>query len=223
MEALNIREIDRNNLSENEIIERIHAGEKELYEILVRRNNQKLFRVIRSYLSDESEIEDIMQNAYLKAFEKLHQFKQNSSFSTWLIRIGINETLARLNEKAKIFRLNDVSQGKNNPIYQKLFVNKMNPENKIIQNEAKSLLEKSIDLLEMKYRNVYLLKEVEEMSVKEVSECLNISISNVKVRLHRAKAMLKERIYNETFTKVLFEFGSSRCDRLTESVMHAIL
>src|SRR5690606_28226831 len=105
MEALRINEIDNHKLKETEITERILLGEKELYEILVRRNNQKLYRVIRSYLKDEAEIEDVMQDSYIKAYIKLSQFKSESSFSTWLVRIGINEALARIREKGKLYRL----------------------------------------------------------------------------------------------------------------------
>src|SRR5690554_7315579 len=94
MEAVNIKDFKNNKIKEATIIKRILGGEKELYEILVRRNNQILYRIIRSYIKDEAEVEDIMQDSYVKAFTKLYQFKLNSAFSTWLIRIGINESLA---------------------------------------------------------------------------------------------------------------------------------
>ena len=107
MEPIKIEEVKTPQLTETDIIQRILLGEKELYEILVRRNNQKLFRVIRSYIYDASDIDDLMQITYIKAYEKLFQFKQNSQFSTWLIRIGINECLARLKEKCRILNLNE--------------------------------------------------------------------------------------------------------------------
>lgn len=101
MKTVRLNDWHTQKLGDGEIVRRILAGEKVFYEILVRRNNQTLYRVIRSYLRDEAEIEDAMQNAYLKAFSKLHQFRLESSFSTWLVRIGINEALARLQEKGK--------------------------------------------------------------------------------------------------------------------------
>src|SRR5690606_1058602 len=107
MEAIKIYDLNHHKITEPEIIKRILSGEKELYEILVRRNNQKLYRVIRSYINDESEIEDIMQNSYIKAFIKLYQFKLEASFSTWLIRIGINEALTRLKEKSKLYQMSN--------------------------------------------------------------------------------------------------------------------
>lgn len=98
--------INHQKITDEIIINRILSGEKELYEILVRRNNQKLFRIIRSYIKGQEEIEDIMQNSYIKAFTNLHQFNSNSKFSTWLIRIAINESLVVLKNKGNIIHLN---------------------------------------------------------------------------------------------------------------------
>ncbi|SNY99729.1 RNA polymerase sigma-70 factor, ECF subfamily [Flagellimonas pacifica] len=225
METIKINDLNNQKLSESEIIKRILSGEKELYEILLRRNNQKLFRVIRSYIKDGSEIEDIMQNTYLKAFEKLYQFKHSSSYGTWLIRIGINEVLARLKEKEKVVNLYQrPSEVKQNSILEIPDKNQLNPEKRIIRNEAKQFLENAIDSLSLKYRTVYMLREIEEMSINEISECLDVSKSNVKVRLHRAKNMLKERLYELTANKEdVFGFGFSRCDNITDSVMRIVL
>jgi RNA polymerase sigma-70 factor (ECF subfamily) len=224
MEAIKINDFNSHKISESGIIKRILSGEKELFEILLRRNNQKLYRVIRSYLKNNVEIEDVMQNTHLKAYEKLYQFKQDASYSTWLIRIGINEALARLREKKKIYNLNDASHKfASNTILEMPDNTQLNPENKIIIKESKQLLENAIDALESKYRMVYVLREVEEMTMKEIATCLSISVSNVKVRLHRAKSMLKEKLYEVANNKDIFEFGFSRCDKVTETVMKIIL
>lgn len=220
MEVINSKDFNNKKIKESEVIKRIISGEKELFEILLRRNNQKLYRVIRTYLKDDAEIEDVMQNSYLKAYTKLYQFKLESSFSTWLIRIGINEALARLNEKRKVYQLNEQSD---RSILEIQDPKQSNPQDKMIEREAKFLLEKAIDNLEIKYREVYILKEVEEMSLKEVSNALNITIPNVKVRVHRAKAMLKENLYElSNNDRNVFEFGFKRCDRITENVMAQI-
>lgn len=224
MEAKRINDFNSYKISDTTIVQRVIAGEKQLYEILLRRNNQKLFRVIRSYLKETQEIEDIMQNTYLKAFEKLHQFKYNSTFSTWLIRIGINEALARLKTKGRVFILNE-----NDEEYPKSKIleipnerNQLNPEQEAIRNETKIMLEKAIDNLELKYRSVYMLREIEEMSMAEISDCLNLSVANVKVRLHRAKAKIKENLFTLSASKDVFEFGFSKCDTLVEKVMQKI-
>ena len=223
MEAININDFNNHKIKEAEVIKRILGGEKELYEILVRRNNQKLYRIIRSYLKDETEIEDIMQNSYLKAFTKLYQFKLESSFSTWLIRIGINESLARLKEKGKLYFLNEHSDKlKRNTILEMPDNKQLNPQDKMIRNEAKQILENAIDQLDIKYRTVYIMKEAESMSLKEIAMALDLTIANVKIRLYRSKEMLRMKLYELTNDENIYEFGFSRCDRVTENVMKLI-
>ncbi len=223
MEAISINDFSNHTINESDVIKRILSGEKELYEILVRRNNQKLYRAVRSYIKDEAEIEDIMQDSYVKAFTKLYQFKLESTFSTWLVRIGINESLARLKEKGKLYHLNEYSDNlKINTILEIPDSKQLNPQDKMIRNEAKQLFENVIDHLDIKYRTVYILKEVEEMSLQEVAIALDITVANVKVRLHRSKEMLKEKLYEATNDNRIFEFGFSRCDRITENVMKSI-
>ncbi len=224
MKAFKIGDYRDYKISDSDVIKRVISGEKELYEILLRRNNQTLYRVIRSYLKEPEEVEDIMQNTYLKAYEKLYQFKHTSKFSTWLIRIGINEALARLKKKGRFFTLH---KSIDNSIHDKIIEipdsSQVDPEKNIIQQEAKQMLEIAIDKLDIKYKNVYILREIEGMSIAEVSDCLKLSNSNVKVRLHRAKAKIKENLYESTPKKELFEFGLRKCDNLVEKVMKAII
>lgn len=223
MEAVRINNINIHKVEESEIIKRILGGEKELYEILVRRNNQKLYRVIRSYIKDEVDIEDIMQDSYIKAFTKLYQFKLESTFSTWLIRIGINESLARLKQKGKLYSLNvQLDDLKHKKVFEIPDNKQLNPQEKMIRNEAKQLLENAIDYLDTKYKTIYMMKEVEEMSLKEIAIALDLSEANVKVRLHRSKKMLREKLYEVANDRNVFEFGFSRCDRITENVMKLI-
>jgi len=210
-------------LSDSEIIYRVIAGEKELYELLLRRNNQKLFRVIRGYIKDTYEVEDVMQDTYIKAYEKLHLYKHMSKFSTWLIRIGINEALARLKQKGKIRFIDSTSNESNtNQTISMRKNQQLSPEEIMIQQEGKFIIEKAIDLLDSKHKVVFIMKEVEGMSIKEISECLDLSTSNVKVRLHRAKAMLKEKLIEIHLKKDVFEFGFSRCDNIVSQVMKKI-
>lgn len=223
MEALKISDFNNYKVEESEIVKRILAGEKEFYEIFVRRNNQKLYRVIRSYIKDEAEIEDIMQDSYIQAFTSLHQFKLESSFSTWLVRIAINKALARLKEKGKTYNLNELSDNLRSKTLLEIPDNiQLNPQDKMIRKEAKQLLENAIDQLDTKYKTVYILREVEEMSIREIATALDLTEVNVKVRLHRSKAMLKDILYEVTNEKNIFEFGFSRCDRITDNVMKHI-
>ncbi|MFA7444439.1 MAG: RNA polymerase sigma factor [Flavobacteriaceae bacterium] len=223
MEAINISDSDNHTLKEETVIQRILDGEKELYEILIRRNNQKLYRVIRSYLNDENQIEDVMQSTYIKAYIKLHQFNQKSQFSTWLIRIAINESLAELKKKGKIVHLSDYNPDTENKFILELPDQKnLNPQEKMANQETKQLLESAIDQLDPKYRAVFIMKEVEDMSLKEIATALDLSLANVKIRLHRSKEMLKETLYRLSNNKNVFEFGFSRCDNIAKRVMAAI-
>lgn len=223
MKAIAINDFNNQKIKESEVILRILKGEKELYEILVRRNNQKLYRVVRSYLKDEAEIEDVMQNSYLKAYSKLYQFKLEASFSTWLIRIAINESLKRLKEKGKVYTIQDFPKDTTQiPVLEIPDTKRLSPQDLMIQKETKLVLENAIDALELKYRTVYILKEIEELSLKEIAQILNITVANVKVRSHRAKAMLKEKLYELSSDTSIFEFGFNRCDRITEQIMKHI-
>lgn len=208
-------------LADAEVISRITHGEKGLYEILMRRYNQTLFRAVRSYLDRQEDVEDAMQETYLKAYAKLDQFKGEAAFPTWLVRIGINESLQRL-RKSRTMRVHSDPEVRMEQLQQLPDNGQMNPEQRTIQGENKRLMEQAIDKLPETYRAVYMLREVEGMSGAEVAHCLDITESNVKVRLHRAKSMLKESIWGAHAGAAAFEFGNSHCDQLVAAVMARI-
>lgn len=207
------------DVSDEQVVARVLQGEKNYYEVLVRRHNLKLYRIARGILKEEEEIQDVMQEAYLKAFEKLYQFKGKSSFSTWLIRILINAAFARFNEQKRMPVTNIES------VKEELgFVeDDHTSDNKADMTASlRSALEKAIGSLPSRYRSVFMLRELEALSVADTAFCLDISEDNVKVRLHRAKEMLKS-ILRQGFHDVdLFEFRGPRCDMMTERVMKAI-
>jgi len=219
-----IKYLEKNSqLTDEEIVRRVIAGEKKLFELLLRRNNQKIFRVIRGYINQSDEIEDVMQDTYLKAYEKLYQYKHQSEFSTWLIRIAINEALGRLRKKGKLHQVETIGeQSKLNHIISVNETQEMSPEKLMIQKEGKILIEKLIDLLEPKYKVVFIMKEVEGMNIQEIANCLDLTKSNVKVRLHRARTFLKDKILETQLNKNIFEFGSTSCDKIVERVMNLI-
>jgi RNA polymerase sigma-70 factor (ECF subfamily) len=223
MGVLTLEKASSARLEDEVVVRRVLSGEKELFEILLRRYNQTLYRVIRGYLRDEADVEDAMQDTYLKAFDKLEQFQGKAAFSTWLIRIGINEALLRLRKLRRVRSLvsqeADVEAGK---MIQLPDPREMNPEKQAIQVETRQLLEKAIDHLPEKLRVIYILKEVEGLKNEEIARCLDISEPNVKVRLHRARTMLKETLYRISASTEIFEFGNSRCDGIVARVMHAI-
>jgi RNA polymerase sigma factor (sigma-70 family) len=224
MHALKINESDRKLLDDTTIVRRILAGEKELFELLLRRYNQKLYRVIRSYLRDADDIDDAMQETYLKAFRKLDQFRSESAFSTWLTKIGINEALYRLKKRANNRTIQLESADVDDPkIIQLPDMKASNPEKIAIGNETKKIIEHAIDSLPEKYRIAYVLKEVEGMTTNEICDTLQINETNLKVRIHRAKTMMKENLLRISADSAIFEFGNSRCDAIVTKVMSRIM
>jgi RNA polymerase sigma-70 factor (ECF subfamily) len=201
------------------VIQRILEGQTEMFEILMRRYNELLYRTIRSYIDIDADVEDTIQDTYVKAFQKLYQFKNEALFSTWLIRIGINEALQRI-RKSKKHKTVDITN--ENGTLQIADMSFMNPESNSIYKDSKAFIEKAVDALPHKYKIVYMLKEVEGMEISEISKGLDLSNSNVKVRLHRARNMMKDYILNATNTQDIFEFGNSKCDRVVENVMRRI-
>ena len=208
-------------LSDPQVVLRVLEGEKELFEILLRRYNQRLFRVIRSYINSEDDVRDIMQDAYVKAYIKLEQFNNQSSFSTWLIRIGINEALQFIRKRKRQTTNYGETESIEN-VFHLPDTNQMNPEKQAITTETRILVEQAVDRLPEKYRVVFMLHQVEGLSNPEIAECLKLTDSNVKVRLHRAKNILKEKIYKSTHDASIFEFGNHKCDRMVEGVMERI-
>ena len=206
------------NIPDRDVVRSVLSGQKERYEILMRRYNGVLYRAIRSFLNDEQEVEDAMQETYLCAYEKLKQYRGEAAFSTWLIRIGINEALKRIRmKKRQLVYSGDTEEEKYAQIPDTM---KRDPENIAIQNETRSQIELAIDSLPEKYRTVFMLREVEGISNEEIASCLDISGVNVKVRLHRAKSLLKETLSPGIR---VFEFGNERCDNLVARVMNRIM
>ncbi|MEM0518233.1 MULTISPECIES: RNA polymerase sigma factor [Aequorivita] len=208
-------------LTDSIVVQRVLEGEKELFEILMRRYNQRLFRVVRSYIYSEDDVQDILQDAYVKAFTKLYQFNNQSSFSTWLTRIAINEALQIIRKKKRQMTNYGKTESLEN-VFHLPDTNTMNPEKQAIKTETKILVEKAVDALPEKYRVVFILHQIEGLSNPEIAACLKLSDSNVKVRLHRAKNLLKEELFKTTHDPSVFEFGNHKCDVLVANVMKRI-
>ncbi len=218
---MNAIQLDRfllTKLPDSQVVQRVLEGERELFEILLRRYNQRLFRVVRSYVKSEDDVRDIMQDAYVKAFLKLDQFKNEAAFSTWLMRIAINEALQHIRKHKRLMD-NYGNQESIESIHQLADTNQMNPEKQTIKTETRMLVERAVDQLPEKYRIVFVLHQTEGLSNPEIAACLSLSDSNVKVRLHRAKTLLKEELFRTTHDASIFEFGSYKCDALVEEVM----
>ncbi len=203
-------------LSDADIVARVVAGETALFELILRRYNQRIYRTVRGIVRDESEAEDVMQQAYVNAFANLGQFAGRSSLATWLTRIAINEALARVRPRALRIAA-DVSEDAMDLIEETA----PDPEQQAVTSQLSRFVEAEIAALPERYRCVIMLREVEGLSTSETAECLGIAEDAVKTRLHRARAALRDNLYRRaglTFDR-LFTFGQSRCDVLVATVM----
>ena len=206
-------------LTDDLIINRVLLGKREYYEILIRRYNSLFYKTARGSLSKEEDIEDVMQDAYIRGFEKLHQFRKEAKFSTWLGRILINCALQHLN---KLKRKSHISiDALKSEEVERLQENSIDDNPEVGEN-LKKALESAISQLSPKYRIVFILREMEQASVADTAALLEITEENVKIRLHRAKNMLKEMLRSEVSSLDLFTFHASRCSRIASRVMNHI-
>ncbi len=206
--------------SDNELITRILQGDKNLYATIVRRYNQRLYRIGMSIINDDAEVEDAMQVTYINAYENLGKFAFRANFSTWLTRILINESLLRLKKKMRPVNMNDDIM--DNEIYRHRINQVQTPVASALNSELKAILEASIRQLPEKYRTVFIMREIEGMNTAETQECLDISEVNVKVRLNRAKALLKTSLSAFYKKEDILHFHLSRCDKMVSQVLSQI-
>ena len=207
--------IDLTDTADDDIVNRVLAGETALYEILMRRYNQRLYRVARTILRNDVEAEDIMQEAYVRAYQHLDQFAGEAKFSTWLTRIAVYEALARVRRGA---RYSDVQ------VMDNMTADTPDPERQAYDRELRIVLEGAIDSLPEPYRLVFILRSVEGLSVAETAGCLEIGVEAVKTRLHRARSLLRKDLQHRAglVTAQAFPFHLSRCDRVVEAVFRRI-
>ena len=210
--------MEKVDIKDEAIIKEILDGNINSYSKLIQKYNQRLYRLCKGYLTDEAEIEDIMQDAYIKAFINLRQFAGRSSFSTWISQILINESLQRINKinKNKEYVLDNQYTKSIN------FSDNINPETTSMNNELRNIIEKNLESLPENYRIVFLMREIEKMNVAETAEVLTISEANVKVRLNRAKELLRKSILKSYPMEELYNFNLVRCSRIANNVMKRI-
>jgi RNA polymerase sigma-70 factor (ECF subfamily) len=207
-------------LSDEALVGRIRAGKIEEFALIMRRYNQRLFRVARAITRDSSEAEDVVQHGYLSAYAHLHQFAGHSAFSTWLTRIVINEALARYRAQR---RVRDLESGELAPDWC-AGASLRSPEDDVSRAELVDLLETAIDSLPETYRAIIVLRELEGLSTQEAAECLSISEEAARVRLHRARTLLREALWQRVGAAAdeVFSFGGERCNRIVERVLARI-
>jgi RNA polymerase sigma-70 factor, ECF subfamily len=209
-------------LTDEEIITRVKAGDLALYEVIMRRYNQRLYRIARAILHDDTEAEDIMQDAYVRAYIHLHQFAGRSAFSTWLTRIAVHEALTRLRSRNRHPQV-DVTEY-DREISMKTPSNSLDPEQSASTGQLKEFLEAAVMNLPESYRTVIMLRDIEELSTAETAEALDLTEENVKVRLHRGHGMIRSWLFERigANAKEAFPFMGVRCDCVVQQVFNRI-
>lgn len=203
-------------MSDETLVTRILSGETHLYEQLMRKYNSQMYRISMSIVNDDKDAEDVMQIAYINAYRQLLNFKHQSSFNTWLTRILINESLLRKKRKMKLEKVITETTHRHKT-YQST-----TPLDDLMNKELKTILEKAVLTLPEKYRTVFVMREVQGMSTNETMEALELGESNVKIRLTRAKEMLRQELNSYWQPKEILEFNLVRCDVIVNYVMNEL-
>ncbi len=203
--------------SDEELVERVRKGDRLAFELLMRRNNRRVYRAVRTVLRDGAEVEEVMQQTYVLAFSHLDQFQGNARWSTWVCRIAFNEALARLRQRGRFVSI-DASE---DAIPGGWRAPEPDPERQVRARELGRLVEETIDGLPDIYRSVLIFREIEGLSTLETATILAVEENVVKTRLHRARGLLRDGIERRIGQQVddAYAFEARRCDRVVTAVL----
>ena len=204
-----------------ELINRIRNGERELFEILIRKNNPYLYKLGMSYGYNHEDVEDLMQETFIAAYLNLEKFEGRSSFKTWITRIMLNQCYQKAQKLSfKYEKANDTLNEKTTP----MFENNQSTDTykSVLNNELSNIVGNALISIPFEYRMVFSLRELNGMNTAETAEVLDISETNVKVRLNRAKQMLREKVEKMYTPEDIFEFNLIYCNKVADGVMKTI-
>src|SRR5215475_8714260 len=212
------------SLSDSEIVKRVRAGDRALFEILMRRHNQQIYRAARAILKNETEVEDVVQQAYISAYLHLDQFEERSRFSTWLTRIAVNEAIGRRDKTKATQSMNQRLEEDRGSVVDTFTSSEPSPEHQAYARELQRVLEQAVDELPETYRAVFMLRDIEGLSTSETGEGLGLGEEAVKTRLHRARAILRQSVASRigAVAAGAFQFQAPRCDRVVAAVLERI-
>lgn len=181
---------------EGDLIARAKAGDDTAFTELLSRYERKIYRLAKNITQNDEDAEDVMQEAFLKAYSHLDSFQGNSKFYTWIVRIAVNESLMKLRKRKsdKLVSLDEQVDTGEDMVPREIAVWEDNPEAQYSQEELRGILDKSVESLAPIFRSVFVLRDIEDLSTEETSEALGISIPAVKSRLLRARLQLRERL-----------------------------
>lgn len=219
MHVVNAATLNRwSTMSDEQVVSEVLDGHTALFEVLMRRHNERVYRVARAVLHDDTEAEDVMQQAYDNAYTHLRQFDGRAAFATWLTRIVLNEALARARRRGR-YQSIDVGDGAMEHVVP--LRSRDTPERQTFNGELRDLLESAIDALPDGFREAFMLRDVEGLSTAATAECLGISEDAVKTRLSRARSTLRRDLADRmgAVTADTFRFMRPRCDRVVAAVL----
>jgi RNA polymerase sigma-70 factor (ECF subfamily) len=206
--------------SEEEIIQKILDGELALFEILIRRYNAILYKIARSYNFNHDEAQDLLQETHIAAYQNLKKFESRSSYKTWIAKIMVNKCLYKLSYGSSKYELpHQIADENSQPMFSS---KKQSTEANVLNRELSAILEKSLEKIPVHYRTVFILREVEGLSVAETADMLNLTPVNVKVRLNRAKTLLQKELEKYYSKAQLYDFNLIYCDVVVKNVFAAI-
>jgi RNA polymerase sigma-70 factor (ECF subfamily) len=214
--------------SEAKLVERARRGDVLAFRIIMERHNQRLYRIARALMKDDSEAEDVVQESYLRAFSNISKFRGTALLSTWLTRIVLNEAIGRKRKQRPTISLDDLDsvQGMSAQIIRfPTMIVETDPERLTAQSEIRKLLENAIDALPESFRLVFVMRDVQEMTIEETASTLGIRPETVKTRLHRARRLLRQSLDGRLAStlKGTFPFEGARCDRITNFVLSRVI
>jgi RNA polymerase sigma-70 factor (ECF subfamily) len=205
-----------------ELAQRAADGDEAAFEAIMRRHNRLLFRTARSMLKSDAEVEDVLQEGYLRAWRALGGFRSDARLSTWLVRIVVNEALGHMRKKeAPIIPLDAAMTSFEPEVQTSLTADaERQPEGAAMRAELRRMMEARIDMLPEAFRTVFVLRAVQEMSVEEVAQALEIPEATVRTRFFRARSLLRERLASDIDVSLsdAFNFDGERCDRIVAAV-----
>jgi RNA polymerase sigma-70 factor (ECF subfamily) len=222
MRQAHIPQIAPAESGDTELVRRALARDETAVRAIMQANNRRLYRLARGILRNDSEAEDVVQEAYVRAFTHLESFRGDSSLSTWLSRIAMNEALGRLRRRRPTVELDALPQGAlEAEIIQFPLAASADPEKSMAQREIQAVVEHAIDELPETFRLVFITRVIEGMNVEETAEILSLKPETVKSRLHRARNMLRDIVEKKIGPVVMeaFPFAGKRCERLTDAVL----
>ena len=207
------RLVPPSTLTDEEIVARVLSGERPLFELLLRRHNERIYRTVRSVLRNEAEVEDAMQEAYVHAFQHLGEFAGRSRLSTWLTRIALNEALARSRRVRPDAAGDEQMERVADP--------RTTPEQRASDAELQRFLVEAVDGLPEHFRTVFVLRDVQGLSIEETADSLDLKLETVKTRLHRARNLLQRAIIDRTEPQIraVLPFPATRCDGVVARVL----